>query len=152
MNVASNLIWWEDFKVGESAELGRHTFTEQEIIAFGRQFDPQPFHVDPEKAGQGPFGSLIASGWHTCAVGMRLLCETLVNHTASLGSPGIDNIRWLKPVRAGDTVTYRRTVVESRASTTRKGVGLVKHRWEAVNQRNELVLTMEGWGFFGRKN
>lgn len=138
--------------MGESAELGRHTFTEQEIIAFGRQFDPQPFHVDPEKARQGPFGSLIASGWHTCAVGMRLLCETLVNHTASLGSPGIDSIRWLKPVRAGDTVTYRRIVVESRASTTRKGVGLVKHRWEAINQRNELVLTMEGWGFFGRKN
>ena len=138
--------------MGESAELGRHTFTEQEIVAFGRQFDPQPFHVDPEKARQGPFGSLIASGWHTCAVGMRLLCETLVNRTASLGSPGIDSIRWLKPVRAGDTVTYRRIVVESRASTTRKGVGLVKHRWEAVNQRNELVLTMEGWGFFGRKN
>lgn len=138
--------------MGDAAELGRHTFTERDIIAFGRQFDPQPFHVDPEEAGRGPFGSLIASGWHTCAVGMRLMCETLVNHTVSLGSPGIDNIRWLKPVRAGDTVTYRRIVAESRASTTRKGVGLVKHRWEAVNQHGELVLTMEGWGFFGRKN
>ena len=113
--------------MGEAAELGRHTFTEQEIVAFGRQFDPQPFHVNPETARQGGFGS-------------------------SLGSPGIDNIRWLKPVRAGDTVTYRRIVMESRASTTRKGVGLVKHRWEAVNPRGELVLTMEGWGFFGRKN
>ena len=70
----------------------------------------------------------------------------------SLGSPGIDNVRWLKPVRAGDTLSYRRIVLESRASTTRKGVGLVKHRWEAVNQAGELVLTMEGWGFFGRKN
>jgi acyl dehydratase len=146
------LIWWEDFKVGDAAELGRHTFTEDEIMAFARQFDPQAFHIDRSSAEKTVFGGLIASGWHTCAVGMRLLCETLVNHTVSLGSPGIDNIRWLEPVRAGDTLTYRRIVVESRASTTRKGVGLVKHRWEAVNQRGELVLTMEGWGFFGRKN
>jgi acyl dehydratase len=146
------LIWWEDFKVGDAAELGRHTFTEDEIMAFARQFDPQAFHIDRSSAEKTVFGGLIASGWHTCAVGMRLLCETLVNHTVSLGSPGIDNIRWLKPVRAGDTLTYRRIVVESRASTTRKGVGLVKHRWEAVNQHGELVLTMEGWGFFGRKN
>lgn len=151
-DVASNLIWWEDFKVGEEAELGRHTFSEEEIVAFGRQYDPQPFHVDPEKATAGVFGGLIASGWHTCAVGMRLMCEGYINRTASLGSPGIDNIRWLKPVRAGDTVAYRRIVLESRASMTRKGVGLVKHRWEAVNQHGELVLTMEGWGLFGRKN
>ena len=151
-DVASNLIWWEDFKVGEQSELGRHTFTEQEIVAFGRQYDPQPFHVDAEKAKHGVFGGLIASGWHTCAVGMRLMCERTINQTVSLGSPGIDNIRWLKPVRAGDTLAYRRTVVEARASTTRKGVGLVKHRWEALNQHGELVLTMEGWGLYGRKN
>lgn len=146
------MIWWEDFKVGEAAELGRHTFTEEEIVAFGRQFDPQPFHTDRLSAENTVFGGLIASGWHTCAMGMRLLSDTLLSKTVSLGSPGIDNIRWLKPVRAGDTVIYRRVVVEARASTTRKGVGLVKHRWEAVNQRGELVLTMEGWGFFGRKS
>ena len=146
------MIWWEDFKVGETAELGRHTFTDEEIVAFARQFDPQPFHTDRSAAEKSVFGGLIASGWHTCAVGMRLLCDGLLEHTVSLGSPGIDEIRWLKPVRGGDTLAYRRVVVESRASTTRKGVGLVKHRWEAVNQRNELVLTMEGWGLFGRKN
>jgi len=146
------LIWWEDFKVGDQTELGRHAFTEQEIVAFGRQFDPQPFHVDPEQAARTPFGGLIASGWHTCAVGMRLMCEGIINRSESLGSPGIDSIRWLKPVRAGDTLTYRRIVVAARASTSRKGVGLVKHRWEAVNQSGELVLTMEGWGFFGRKS
>ena len=146
------MIWWEDFKVGQQAEVGRHTFTADEIIGFGRQFDPQPFHVDPEAAKKSVFGGLIASGWHTCAVGMRLMVEGYINRTASLGSPGIDNIRWLKPVRAGDTIAYRRIVIEARASTTRKGVGLVKHRWEAVNQHGELVLTMEGWGFFGRKN
>ncbi len=146
------MIWWEDFKVGDRAELGRHTFSEEEIVAFARQFDPQPFHTDRLGAERTVFGGLIASGWHTCAVGMRLLCDSSLKDAASLGSPGIDNIRWLKPVRAGDTVTYRRIVVESRASMSRKGVGLVKHRWEAVNQDGVLVLTMEGWGFFGRKN
>jgi acyl dehydratase len=146
------LIWWEDFRVGDSSEIGRHTFTEEEIVTFGRQYDPQPFHVDLQKAKDSAFGGLIASGWQTCAVGMRLMCEAYINKTASLGSPGVDSIRWLKPVRAGDTLTYRRIVLESRASATRKGVGLVKHRWEAVNQGGELVLSMEGWGFFGRKN
>ena len=144
--------YWEDFKIGERAELGRHTFTEAEIVAFGERYDPQPFHTQPEKAKQSVFGGLIASGWQTCAVGMRLMVEGTINQTVSLGSPGIDNIRWLKPVRAGDTLAYSRIVLASRASATRKGVGLVKHRWEAVNQRGELVLTMEGWGMFGRQN
>ena len=144
--------YWEDFKLGERAELGRHTFTEEEIVAFGRQYDPQPFHMDADRAGGGPFGGLIASGWHTCAIGMRLMVESYINQTVSLGSPGIDSIRWLKPVRPGDTIAYSRVVLESRASATRKGVGLVKHRWEAINQRRELVLTMEGWGMFGRKD
>jgi acyl dehydratase len=144
--------YWEDFRAGEAAELGRHTFTEEEILEFGRRYDPQPFHTDPEAAKASLFGGLVASGWQTCAVGMRLMVEGYLRDAASLGSPGIDNIRWLKPVRAGDTVAYRRIVVETRASATRKGVGLVKHRWEATNQHGELVLTMEGWGMFGRKD
>jgi acyl dehydratase len=146
------MIWWEDFKVGESAEMGSHTFSEEEILAFGRQFDPQPFHADAANAAETVFGGLIASGWHTCAVGMRLMVQSYIGNTRSLGSPGIDHIRWLKPVRPGDTLVYRRTVIESRASASRKGVGLVKHRWDAVNQGGERVLTMEGWGLFGRKN
>lgn len=146
------MIWWEDFKVGDSTEMGRHTFTEDEIVAFGRQFDPQPFHTDAAAAKQTFFDGLIASGWHTCAVGMRLMVQSYIGKTHSLGSPGIENIRWPRPVRAGDTISYRRIVLEARASTTRKGVGLVKHRWEAVNQHGELVLTMEGWGLFGRKD
>lgn len=145
------MIWWEDFRLGESTEMGRHTFTEDEILAFGRQYDPQPFHANPEAAQSTVFGGLIASGWQTCAVAMRLMVENYVGKTVSLGSPGVDNIRWLKPVRPGDTIVYKRVVIESRASTTRKGVGLVKHRYEAVNQAGELVLTMEGWGMFGRR-
>ena len=145
------MIFWEDFKVGERSEMGRHTFGEREIIDFARQFDPQPFHIDPEAAQRSPFGGLIASGWHTCAIGMRLMVEHYIGRTESLGSPGIENINWLKPVRAGDTLTYTRTVLEARASLSRAGVGLVKHRWEAVNQAGETVLTMEGWGMFGRR-
>ena len=145
------MIWWEDFKVGERSEMGRHTFGEQEIIDFGRQFDPQPFHIDPGAAQRSPFGGLIASGWHTCAIGMRLMVEQYIGRTVSLGSPGIENVNWLKPVRAGDTLTYSRIVLESRASLSRAGVGLVKHRWEAVNQAGETVLTMEGWGMYGRR-
>jgi acyl dehydratase len=145
------MIWWEDFKVGEVAEMGRHTFTQEEIVAFARQFDPQPFHIDAAAAKSGPFDGLIASGWHTCSIGMRLMVESYVNDSKSLGSPGLDNIRWLSPVRPGDTITYTRVLLESRASASRKDVGLVKSRWEAVNQKGELVLTMEGWGMFGRR-
>ena len=143
---------WEDFKVGDSMELGRHTFTEEEMLDFGRRFDPQPFHADPAAAKESFFGGLIASGWLTCAIGMRLMVDNYLGRSRSLGSPGVENIRWLKPVRAGDTLTYRRIVLESRASATRKDMGLVKHRWEAVNQDGSLVFTMEGWGMFGRKN
>lgn len=145
------MMGWEDFKVGERAEMGRHTFSEAEILDFGRRYDPQPFHTDPAAAKDAAFGGLVASGWQTCAVGMRLMVESYISKTLSLGSPGIDNIRWLKPVRPGDTITYTRTVLESRASTTRKEVGLVKQRWEAVNQHGEPVLTMEGWGMYGKK-
>ena len=145
------MIWWEDFKVGERSEMGRHTFGADEIVTFARQFDPQPFHTDPQAARESAFGGLIASGWHTCAVGMRLMVDQYIGRTVSLGSPGIEDIRWLKPVRAGDTLTYSRTVTASRASATRAGVGLVKHRWEAVNQSGETVLTMEGWGMYGRR-
>lgn len=143
---------WEDFKVGDSIELGRHTFTEEEMLDFGRRFDPQPFHADPAAAKASFFGGLIASGWLTCAIGMRLMVDSYLGRSRSLGSPGVENIRWLKPVRPGDTLTYRRIVVESRASATRKHMGLVKHRWEAVNQHGSLVFTMEGWGMFGRNN
>jgi acyl dehydratase len=145
------VIWWEDFVVGERMEIGRYTFTEAEIIEFARRFDPQPFHIDPAAARDSFFGGLIASGWHTCSAGMRLMVDSYVNDSKSLGSPGLDNIRWLNPVRPGDTVTYTRVLLESRPSASRSDVGLVKTRWEGVNQKGEPVLTMEGWGMFGRK-
>lgn len=144
-------LYWEDFVVGETSPIGTHTFTEAEIIDFARQFDPQPFHMDPEAARASAFGGLIASGWHTCAICMRLNCESYINRSVSLGSPGLDNIRWHQPVRPGDTIHYRRTVLETRASQSRPDMGLVRSRTEALNQAGELVMSMEGWGMFGRR-
>ena len=145
------LLYWEDFPAGETVDMGTHTFTEADIIAFARQFDPQPFHVDPAAAKNSFFKGLIASGWHTCSVAMRLMVDKYVGRSASLGSPGLDNIRWLAPVHAGDTITYRRKTLAVRPSGSKPGVGLVQSRWEATNQRGELVMTMEGWGMFRRR-
>lgn len=149
--MADELLYWEDFPVGETTEVGVHTFTEKEIIDFARQFDPQIFHTDPAAAKNSFFGGLVASGWHTCAIAMRLMVDKYVARSASLGSPGLDNIRWLSPVRAGDTIRYRRTTTAARPSESKPGVGLVHSRWEAFNQRGETVMTMEGWGMFGRR-
>ena len=149
--MAAPLLYWEDFPVGDTMEMGSHTFTEPEIIAFARQFDPQPFHIDPAAAKNSFFKGLIASGWHTCSVAMRLMVDKYVGRSASLGSPGLDNIRWLAPVRAGDTISYRRTTTAARPSESKPGIGLVHSRWEATNQRGETVMTMEGWGMFRRR-
>lgn len=145
------MLYWEDLKDGGTVEMGSHTFTEAEIVAFARQFDPQPFHVDPEAAQRSFFKGLIASGWHTCCVAMRLMVDKYVSRSASLGSPGLDNIRWLAPVRAGDTITYRRVTIAARVSESKPDIGLVQSRWEATNQRGEVVMTMEGWGMFRRR-
>jgi acyl dehydratase len=145
------MIWWEDFNKGEILEMGSHTFTAEEIVDFARRFDPQPIHLDHEAAKHGFFGSLTASGWHTCAVAMRLKCDSYLNQSKALGSPGMEEIRWLTPVRAGDTLRYTRSVLESRPSASRPGVGLVKQRWEAFNQRGEKVMSAVGWGMFGMR-
>ncbi len=147
----SATLYWEDFRPGETAEIGRHTFTEEEIVAFARAYDPQPFHTDPDAARASFFGGLIASGWHTCAVAMRLMVEGYIGRSASLGSPGVENIRWLAPVRPGDTIAYRRVILEARPSESKPGMGLVRSRTEALNQRGEIVMTMEGWGMFRRR-
>ncbi len=143
--------YWEDFNVGERIVLGTKTFTEEEIIRFAKEFDPQPFHVDKEKAEQSFFGGIIASGWHTCSVAMRMMCDAYLNESASIGSPGVDNIRWLKPVRPGDTLRAERVILESRASSSKADIGIVKSRWETFNQHNELVMSMEGISMFKRR-
>jgi acyl dehydratase len=145
------MTFWEDFEVGSRFEMGHHNFSEEEILEFGRRFDPQAFHANPRAAKDSAFGGLVASGWHTCSVAMRLIVDSYLGRAASLGAPGIENVRWPKPVRPGDTLVFTREVLDARASATRPRMGLVRHRWEAVNQRGELVLSMEGWGMFGRR-
>ncbi|WP_140633695.1 MaoC family dehydratase [Methylibium rhizosphaerae] len=144
-------LWWEDFEVGSAHEFGGHTLTRDEIVRFASEFDPQPFHLDEEVARQSLFGALAASGWHTCSLVMRMMCDAYLLDSASLGSPGLENIRWLKPVLVGDTLSVRMEVLEARVMNSRPTVGLVRSRWEALNQRNEAVLSMEGWGMFRRR-
>lgn len=144
-------LYWEDFKVGQTVEMGSHTFTEAEIIEFAKQFDPQPFHVDPVAAKASAFGGLIASGWHTVGICMRLICEAYLLEAASLGSPGVKEVRWLKPVRPDDRLRLRMTVLESKLSRTKPDRGTVLHRWEVFNQHGEMVMHMEGYGMFARR-
>jgi acyl dehydratase len=145
-------LYWEDFKVGETAPMGEKLVDQDEVIAFARAYDPQPFHIDEQAARQSMFGGLIASGWHTCAMVMRMMVDSYLGDSASLGSPGVDNVRWLKPVRPGDTIRATRTVLETRASQSRPEIGLMRSRWEVRNQRGELVMSMEGTGMFKRRN
>jgi acyl dehydratase len=144
--------YWEDFKVGEVHQLGEKRVDKDAIIAFAKQFDPQPFHVDEAAAKASMYGGLIASGWHTVALVMRMMCDSYMLDSASLGSPGIDNLKWLKPVRPGDTLHGQRTTLEVRASASRPEMGLVKTRWEVFNQNGEPVMTMEGYGMFRRRD
>jgi acyl dehydratase len=133
-------------------QIGEKRVDKDEIIVFAKQFDPQPFHVDEAAAKASIYGGLIASGWHTVALVMRMMCDSYMLDSASLGSPGIDNLKWLKPVRPGDTIRAQRTTLEVRASASRPEMGLVKTRWEVINQNGERVMTMEGYGMFRRRN
>jgi acyl dehydratase len=138
------VLYFEDFIVGLRRELGSRSLSEEEMIGFAREYDPQPFHIDPEAAARSPFGSLIASGWQTCAVTMRILCDSFLLESASLGSPGVDEVRWTKPVRPGDTLTVFSTVLEARASRSKPDRGVIVSATEVVNQKGEVVMTMRG--------
>jgi acyl dehydratase len=140
--------FWEDFKIGERESIGKVVVDKDEVIEFATRYDPQPFHVDEEAAKKSVYGGLIASGWHTCSMVMRLMCDAYLLDSASLGSPGLENVRWLRPVRPGDTLTAYRTIEQTRASSSRPDRGIVKTLWEVENQNGELVLTMSGINFF----
>jgi acyl dehydratase len=146
------LLYFEDFPEGLAVDLGEVAFTEAEIIDFARQFDPQPMHTDPQAAASSIYGGLIASGWHTVGAYMRLLVDSVVGHSASVGSPGIDNLRWLRPVRPGDTLRGHFTVIEARPSNSRPDWGIVRSRGEMTNQHGEVVMRLEAANFFTRRN
>ena len=151
MTEKTSKYYWEDMPVGSTRDLGTITPTPEEIVAFATQFDPQPFHLDEEAAKQSVFGGLCASGWHTCSMAMRLMVTNFLLESSSQGSPGLENIKWLKPVFPGDTLRLQHTVVESRPMTKRLDVGLVRTVWAMFNQRGEQVLHMEGYGMFRRR-
>lgn len=144
-------IFWEDFAVGQVREFGRYPVTREAVLDFARDFDPQPFHLDDGAAERSLFGRLAASGWHTCAMAMRMMCDAYLLDAASLGSPGLENLRWSHPVYPGDTLHGHLTVLESRPLASRPDVGLVRSRWTLLNQDDVTVLTMDGHGFFRRR-
>jgi acyl dehydratase len=144
--------YFEDFRVGEEVELGRHTVSEEEIVDFARRYDPQSFHVDPGAARESVFGGLIASGWHTGAMWMRLYVDAMLGVSSGQGSPGVEELRWLAPVRPGDTLTGRLTVLETTPSGRRPDRGTVRIRGEMVNQDGVTVMSMVSRGHFGRRS
>jgi acyl dehydratase len=144
-------LHWEDFIVGSVDEYGPRTVTRGEIIAFAAEFDPQPMHMDEDFARSTMLGGLAASGWHTCSIGMRMIVDGFMGNSASLGSPGIDEVRWFKPVRPGDQLTLRRTVLESRPLKSRPDWGMVRFRFELINQAGDVMMIQENVNMFGRR-
>jgi acyl dehydratase len=142
--------YWEDFTAGDTIELGSYEVTREEILEFARRYDPQPFHVDEEAAAAGPFGGLAASGWHT-GIFMRLFVDGILSSSASLGSPGIEELRWTAPVRPGDVLTGRVHLVESYPSERRADRGTLINHCELLNQDGTIVMTMRGRGHFRRR-
>jgi acyl dehydratase len=143
--------FFEDYVVGRVYECGEIGVSEPEIIEFATRYDPQYFHVDPAKAAATEFGGIIASGWHTVSLVMRLYVDHYLSHVASLASPGVEDVRWPKPVRPGDTLKIRVTILETRPSRSKPDRGIVCALLEALNQRDELVLSMTAVSILGRR-
>jgi acyl dehydratase len=143
--------YWEDFQIGEVSEFGPVTVTQEEIVEFATRFDPQSFHIDPDAAARSPFGGLIASGWHTTALFMGMFVRAVLLDAASLGSPGVEEIRWTAPVRPGDTLTGRSTVIDVQPSSKNLQRGTVFSSNEVLNQDGVVVLRLKARSFFARK-
>ena len=142
---------FEDFTVGLTIVHGSRTVTRSDIIAFAAKFDPQPFHLDEAAPETGLTGGLIASGWHIAAIFMRLLTDSLLLDSTCLGSPGVETLKWAKPLRPGDTLSGRSTVTAARPSRSRPDRGIVSFRHEALNQTGDVVMWMDNAILFGRR-
>jgi acyl dehydratase len=146
-----DLLYFEDFSPGEVAEYGDRMVTAEEIVEFAREFDPQPFHLDEAAARGSMAGGLRASGWHSAALMMRINCDAFFLRAASQGSPGIESIDWLRPVRPGDRLSVRRTTISARVSRSRPDIGVVEGRFELMNQNREVVMRQQGPMFIRRR-
>ncbi len=145
----SRQVFFEDFEIGHKERFGRYEVTEQEIVEFAKKYDPQPYHVDEEAAKASLFGRLCASGWHTCAMTMRMMVDRMrETGSYSYGSPGIDEVRWLKPVFPGDVLSLEMEVVDKRRSRSRPRLGIVRIRYHVFNQQGEKVMSFIGNAFF----
>lgn len=143
--------FFEDYTPGRVYEFGAITVSEPEIIEFAGRYDPQYFHVDPIRAAASEFGGIIASGWQTIGLAMRLYVDHYLSHAASLASPGVDEIRWPNPVRPGDIIRVRVTILDTRPSRSKPDRGIVRAQLEAINQRDELVLSMTAVSILRRR-
>ncbi len=143
---------YEDFIVGKAILLGPYEVTSEAIIAFAEEFDPQPFHLSEEEGRDTLAGGLIASGWHSCSILMRMMCDAYLNNSLSQGAPGIDEVKWLKPIRPGDVLKGSSTVTAKRISRSRPELGIFKIRHELINQHDETVLTIVNSGMMGLRN
>ena len=150
--MADITFFWEYMAVGQVRDLGTISPSREDIIAFASQFDPQPFHLDDAAGAASVFGGLCASGWHTCSMAMRLMVTNFLQQTSSLGSPGLENIQWKKPVYPNDTLRLQTTVLETKPMGRRPDVGMTRNLWEMFNQHGDKVLHMEGWGMFRRRH
>ncbi|MCU5780984.1 dehydratase [Alcanivorax balearicus MACL04] len=144
--------YFEDYQVGTTYDLGSIEVEEEEVLSFARRFDPQKMHTDPEAAAAGPFQGLIASGWHTLSLMMRLMVDNYVSTVAGLASPGVDEVRWHKPVRPGDRLSMRATVLEARPSRSKPDRGLIYSLMEGVNQHGDVVASFKGMGLILKRS
>ncbi|MBM3555802.1 MAG: MaoC family dehydratase [Alphaproteobacteria bacterium] len=151
MSATKETLYLEDIVPGRIFTAGPYVLEREELIAFARDYDPQPFHLDEAAAAKTPYGGLIASGWQSVGILMRLIVEAFVGRTISMGSPGVDEVRWLKPVRPGDRLSARVTCVEQIPSRSKPDRGICKFVYELVNQDGEVAVRMKGMGMFGRR-
>ena len=148
----AGLLYFEDFPLGEVSEYGDRLVTSEEIIAFAKLYDPQPFHVDPEAAKHAQAGGLIASGWHTGVMLMRMNCDAFLLNSACEGGPGCEEVSWVRPVRPGDRLKVRRATLAARASKSRPSIGIVDFMFEVINQHGETVMTQKTACFLRRRD
>jgi acyl dehydratase len=145
------VLHFEDFATGQAIELGERTLSEEEIVEFAREVDPQYFHIDPAAAVDGPFGGLVASGWHTAVVWMRMYVDAVLSRTAGMGGAGVEELRWFVPTRPGDRLRGRFVVLDLTPSSHRPERGTIRFQGELLNQNDDLALRMRGKGYIRRR-
>ncbi len=148
MSVPHKERYFEDYRTGESIEFGDYLITAAEIVEFAKRYDPQAFHVDPDAAANSHFGGLIASGFLTLGAMMRMMADHFISPLASMGSPGLDEVRWLLPVRPDDRLRVRATVLDTRRSQSKPDRGMIHVLYEVLNQDDQIAMSVKGWGMY----